>query len=203
MKPVRLLIGVAAISLLFALSRWPAFAPLAGPPAAAGAQPLAAVAAQAFAAQPVAAQPEAAQPDAAQPAAAELAPLEAALLGELNAARGDNDLPLLAADARLTAVARARSADMLVRDYFAHTSPDGRDAYTLLDAGQVPARFAGENLARNNWPERESPARAVAGFMASESHRLNLLNELFTRAGVGVAVRPDGMKIYTVLFAGD
>jgi uncharacterized protein YkwD len=129
--------------------------------------------------------------------------LESALLAEINECRAGKLIAPLVADAGLATVARERSADMVARDYFAHVTPDGIDVYAMLDARDIPARLAGENLARNDLPDDDSTARAADGFMASEPHRLNVLNAAFTRAGIGVAIGPGGVKIYTVLFAGD
>ncbi len=42
-----------------------------------------------------------------------------------NGERARAGLPPLAADARLTAAAQGHSADMVARDFYSHTSPDG------------------------------------------------------------------------------
>ncbi len=186
MKPLKLLLAVAAISVLVGLVwRLPAQASHPAGSLHAAVRPRAT---------PVPVMP------AAPP---RLERLEWELLTQLNAARADGGLQPLTPDAQLVAVARDRSADMLARDYFAHITPEGTDVYAMMDARGIHAPFAGENLARNNWDDRQSAAHAVAGFLASPPHRHNMLDPKFTRIGVGVAVGEDGMKIYTVLFAGD
>ena len=131
-----------------------------------------------------------------------LAPLEADLTRRLNAERAAAGLPALAVDANLVTIARIRSSDMAVRGYFSHTSPEGQSAFTLLDEWGVPYSWAGENLARNNYPLEETVAVAVRDLMASPPHRANILNPNYTRVGVGYAEDGSGMRFYTVVFVG-
>jgi uncharacterized protein YkwD len=210
MKAMRLFAGVGAITIAFVAITWPApfglgtlvrLAGSAASPAVVAPPALQAPATAARVPPPAAGVAIPVAIPVAGPA--RLAPLEAQMLVQLNAVRADNDLPLLALDAVLADIARERSADMVARDYFAHTTPDGGDVYALLDARQVQARFAGENLARNNWGEDQTVLRAVQGFMGSTPHRENVLNVYFTRVGVGVAVSAQGMKVFAVVFVGN
>ena len=131
-----------------------------------------------------------------------LTPLEADFTHRLNSERAASGLPALAVDANLQAIARIRSSDMAARGYFSHTSPEGQTAFTLLDQSGIPYSWAGENLARNNYPLAETVTVAIRDLMASPSHRANILNPHYTRMGVGYAEDSDGMRYYAIVFVG-
>jgi uncharacterized protein YkwD len=131
-----------------------------------------------------------------------LAPLEADFIRRLNSERAAAGLPALAVDVNLVAIARIRSSDMAARGYFSHTSPEGQSAFILLDQWGIPYSWAGENLARNNYPLAETVAVAVRDLMASPAHRANILSPNYTRVGVGYAEDGSGMRYYTIVFAG-
>ena len=99
-------------------------------------------------------------------------------------------------------VAQLRSDDMAALGYFAHTSPSGQTAFSLLDAYLVPHGWAGENLARNNYPDSETVAVAIRDLMASSGHRANILNVNYTSIGVAVAFDGSAMKYFTMVFLG-
>jgi len=128
--------------------------------------------------------------------------LEADLTSRLNAERAAAGLPPLATDADLVAIARMRSADMAAKGYFSHTSPEGQTAFTLLDQRGLAYSWAGENLARNNYPVAEAVAVAITDLMASPSHRDNILSPNYTRVGVGYAEDGSGMRYFTMVFVG-
>jgi uncharacterized protein YkwD len=131
-----------------------------------------------------------------------LTSLEVDFIGRLNAERAAAGLPALATDTNLVAIARIRSSDMATRGYFSHTSPEGQSAFTLLDEWGIPYSWAGENLARNNYPLDETVAVAIRDLMASPPHRANMLSPNYTRVGVGIAEDGSGMRYYTVVFVG-
>jgi uncharacterized protein YkwD len=137
---------------------------------------------------------------AAQPAT--LTAFEADILAGVNGERIAAGLAPLQLDGALVAVARERSADMVQRGYFGHVSPSGDTAFSLLDRYGIPYGWAGENLARNNYPDEECVFVAVRDWMASEGHRENMLNVHYTAIGVGAAVDSSGMKYFTLVFTG-
>ncbi len=150
--------------------------------------------------------PPPAPPAASAPPAAvagvTLTALEADFTTRLNAERVAAGLPALTLDASLVTVARMRSSDMAARSYFSHTSPDGQTAFALLDQMGIPYSWAGENLARNNYPLAETVAVAIRDLMASPSHQANILSPHYTRVGVGYAEDGNGMHYYTTVFTG-
>lgn len=136
----------------------------------------------------------------AQPVA--LTTFETDIVAGVNNERIAAGLAPLQLDGALVAVARERSNDMATQGYFSHTSPTGQTAFSLLDQYGIPYSWAGENLARNNYPDDESVAVAMRDWMASDGHRENMLNVHYTAIGVGAAVDSSGMKYFTVIFTG-
>jgi uncharacterized protein YkwD len=131
-----------------------------------------------------------------------LTAFEADIFSQQNAQRVAAGLAPLQLDGALVAVARERSNDMVQKNYFAHVSPTGETAFILLDRYGIPYGWAGENLARNNYPDDQSVAIAMRDWMASEGHRENMLSVHYTNVGVGAAVDGSGMKYFTVVFTG-
>lgn len=107
--------------------------------------------------------------------------LEARMLALVNRERAAVGLKPLAPDPELTAVARAHSADMFARGYFAHVTPEGLDPFDRMTRAHVSFRTAGENLAL-------APTVDIAhtGLMNSPGHRANILRPEFGRVGIGI-----------------
>jgi uncharacterized protein YkwD len=107
----------------------------------------------------------------------------------INAERVARDLPALRVDAALHRDAQAYAESMASTGHFSHRGGDGS---TITDraeaAGYARWRFLGENLARG----QQSAARAVAAWLASPSHRANLLTDEASEIGVGYAWPRDG-----------
>lgn len=139
-------------------------------------------------------------PPSAPPAT--LTAFEADILAGVNAQRQAAGLAPLQLDGRLVGVARERSNDMAVNNYFSHTSPTGDTAFTIMDRYGISYGWAGENLARNNYPDSEAVAVALQDWMASQGHRENILSPHYSLIGVGAAVDAAGMKYFTLIFVG-
>jgi len=134
------------------------------------------------------------------------APMDAAsqaLFNDTNRRRMANGLPPLHANGLLTGIARIRSQDMADHNYFAHVSPvTGDDAFRLMDRYGVPFGWAGENLAKNNYPDREAVSVADEALWNSAPHRENILNPHFTDGGIALVVDASGMSYFTIVFTG-
>ena len=87
--------------------------------------------------------------------------------GLLNAVRASAGLRIATPDARLNAVAQRFAEDMVARDYFGHTSPDGGTLVTRLAAAGYRQCGAAENIAFGV----SSPETAHAMWMSSPPHR--------------------------------
>ena len=107
--------------------------------------------------------------------------LEAQMLQLVNQERAAAGLKPVAPDPELTGVARAHSADMFARGYFAHVSPEGLSPFDRMTRAGVKYRTAGENLAL-------APTLRIAhtGLMNSPGHRANILQPAFGRLGIGI-----------------
>lgn len=75
---------------------------------------------------------------------------------------------------------------------FSHTRPDGSKFFTVFN-NTYAFHLMGENLAAGF----NSAAAVVSGWMNSEGHRANILNEGYTQIGIGIAKDKDG-RIYWV-----
>lgn len=126
-----------------------------------------------------------------------------ALFDATNARRVSSGLAPLRANGYLAGIARLRSDDMATYNYFAHESPvTGQSAFSLMDQYGVPYGWAGENLAKNNYPIDQTVAVADEALWNSPSHRANILNANYTDAGIALAVDATGMNYFTILFTG-
>jgi uncharacterized protein YkwD len=108
----------------------------------------------------------------------------------VNAERRGRGLRALRPSARLAAVARSHSRDMVRRRFFAHTAPGG---ITFLDrirrSGYLRSAdrwHVGENLGWGSGPGG-SPEAIVRAWMQSPPHRKAILTAAFRESGVGVA----------------
>lgn len=125
---------------------------------------------------------------------------EAELLRALNQARAQYGLAPLHVDAALERAARAHSRRMLRTGSFGH----GNLVRRLTSFGaRGPA--IGENLAWGVGPPATT-AGVLQGWLASPSHRANLLRAGFRRVGIGRAVGTfhgyGGAALITADFAG-
>jgi uncharacterized protein YkwD len=118
-----------------------------------------------------------------------------------NQARAAAGLRSLAWDGTLAAVARSRSQDMIVRNYFSHAiPPDGHSVFDELQNIGYCFVVAGENIGWNTYPDDQATAAIQSQFMASPSHRENILGA-WDAVGIGAFKGTDGKKMWTVLFA--
>ncbi|MEU2513424.1 CAP domain-containing protein [Streptomyces syringium] len=113
-----------------------------------------------------------------------------------NAERTAAGLRPLAVDARLTLAAQGHSDDMTGRDFYSHTTPEGREPWDRAAAAGCPHRGIGENIACG----QRSPAEVLRGWMDSPGHRANILTPHFTHIGIGYATGSRAGTYWTQLF---
>src|SRR5262245_16146552 len=89
------------------------------------------------------------------------------LLAKLhNQARASAGLRALKIDATLRTIARSRSKDMIVRDYFSHSiPPSGKNVFSVLQEKGYCFVIAGENIGWNNYPDDLATAAINKAFM--------------------------------------
>ncbi len=100
-----------------------------------------------------------------------------------NETRETLGLPGLSTDSKLMAAAQAKAEDMFTNEYFAHTSPAGTTPWYWFQEYGYDYRSAGENLAAHF----SSAEDVEAGWMASPTHRDNIVSDRYDEIGVGVA----------------
>ena len=119
-----------------------------------------------------------------------------------NRTRTDADLPALEVDDRLATIARWRSEDMAVRDYFSHSIPPGnRKVFDTMTARGYCYEVAGENIGWLGGADDGAEAWVHQKFLESPTHRAVLLGKAWDVIGIGSFKRADGRKYWTVLFA--
>lgn len=94
-----------------------------------------------------------------------------------------NGLPPLQEVTSLDAAAQAKANDESARGYFSHTNPEGQAVWPLFQQNGYIFKYAGENLAVG-WSDVSGQDDA---FMASPTHRANVLGIHYTDVGVGIA----------------
>jgi uncharacterized protein YkwD len=107
----------------------------------------------------------------------------------------------------LAAVARGHSADMINRHYVAHISPEGITTARRIEAFGVKYVACGENIGVF-YGDKDQLAQAVYdihnAFMnqprSLTNHRGNIINPIWTHAGIGIAVNPAGSLVATQNF---
>lgn len=125
-------------------------------------------------------------PHGAAPPDANLDPIISQVIELSNQARQANGCNIpLTNHALLNLAAQRHSEDMIERDYFEHTSPDGKDPGDRITATGYVWSTYGENIAAGY----ATPAEVMGGWMNSPGHRANILNCDFREIGIGYAVR--------------
>jgi uncharacterized protein YkwD len=95
------------------------------------------------------------------------------------AGASENNLSL---NEKLSRAAEAKADDMLAKNYFSHTSPEGVTPWKWIDGEDYDYSYAGENLAM----DFQSAEKMEDAWMKSPTHRANILNEKYKDIGVAV-----------------
>ncbi|KKT89869.1 MAG: hypothetical protein UW95_C0003G0065 [Parcubacteria group bacterium GW2011_GWC1_45_14] len=105
------------------------------------------------------------------------------VIGLVNQEREMAGLVPLVENGNLSRAAQKKAQDMLEKNYFSHTSPEGLTPWYWIEKAGYDYKFAGENLAIN-FKTAEKQNKAL---MDSATHRKNILGEQFNEVGVAVA----------------
>lgn len=112
--------------------------------------------------------------------AANISPTEViALTNQKRIAAG---LSPLQENAALTQAAQAKGSYMLEKDFWAHVAPDGTQPWKFFADVGYKYKYAGENLAR----DFTNANAAVEGWMASPTHKDNMLSPNYKEIGIAV-----------------
>jgi len=109
------------------------------------------------------------------------------ILNIINNTRAQKGLHSLKQNQALVAVAKSRSSDMINRNYFSHTTPEGKNIYSILIEYGIKYAAAGENIQYASPPSRGTPESFFNIWMSSSSHRDNILSSSFSQIGIGIS----------------
>ncbi len=105
------------------------------------------------------------------------------LLTDTNQQRQAANLKPLDLSEQLDQAALLKVKDMFANQYWDHTSPSGVTPWKWLTDVGYNYDVAGENLAKNF----SDAGSIISAWMASPSHRANILNDKYTQVGFAVA----------------
>lgn len=109
--------------------------------------------------------------------------VQSEIIALTNAERADSKVGALTEQAQLDHAAQAKARDMAAQGYFAHVGPDGTEPWAWIANAGYNYRYAGENLAVRFVDSKD----VVNAWMASPTHRVNIVKPVYTDIGVGVA----------------
>lgn len=104
------------------------------------------------------------------------------VISQTNAQRAAGGLGALQSNGVLAAAAAQKASDMFANQYWAHTSPQGKEPWDFIKAAGYSYRVAGENLARDFSVTPEM----ITAWMNSPTHRANIMNSRYQEIGVAV-----------------
>lgn len=124
--------------------------------------------------------------------------VESQILALINNIRVENGLAPLVTNQMLTDIARTRSQDMQQRNYFSHTTPDGKNIFNILKESGVVYKNAGENLGHASPVSYGTAEAFVNAWMNSPSHRANIIRAKYSKIGIGVVDAGDRRVVTTI-----
>lgn len=104
------------------------------------------------------------------------------LLELTNQKRVENGLNPLSFDSQLSAAAAGKANDMFTNNYWAHNSPSGITPWSFILSAGYHYVYAGENLAK----DFANSDGVVSAWMASPTHRDNIVNPKYAEIGFAV-----------------
>lgn len=104
------------------------------------------------------------------------------VIQKTNIKRSSQDLSELIISNELSQAALAKGQDMFSDQYWSHTAPDGREPWVFIEQAGYVYKVAGENLARDFMNTEDM----MMAWMASPTHKANILNPKFKEIGIAV-----------------
>jgi hypothetical protein len=109
--------------------------------------------------------------------------LPSVLVDLANSDRTLNSAGTLTVNPKLQEAAQLKANDMAAKGYFAHVTPEGFEPWHWLDQVGYSYTYAGENLAVNFFDSID----VEKAWMASPTHRQNLVKPQYTEVGIAMA----------------
>ena len=104
------------------------------------------------------------------------------VIAQTNVRRSALGLPPLTTSTVLAQAAQLKAQDMFANQYWAHTSPQGKEPWDFIRTSGYNYQAAGENLARDFM----STPDMINAWMNSPSHRANIVNPRYQEIGIAV-----------------
>lgn len=99
-----------------------------------------------------------------------------------NQERQKKGLNPLSENEALNAAAEKKAQNMFAENYWAHFSPSGKSPWDFINSSGYKFTYAGENLAKNFHQSED----VVSAWMASPTHRDNILSPNYKEIGIAV-----------------
>lgn len=135
----------------------------------------------------------------------EIEPVEGAIHETTNEVREEHGREPLRYDEGLAEIARFHSRNMAQEDFFRHTDHKNRSHRDRAELFGYTAGSLGENLyksgLREGWSIERIARRSVDRWLQSTSHRLTMLDESQTEAGVGAYITEKREILVTALYS--
>lgn len=104
------------------------------------------------------------------------------IITDTNKERTDKGLIPLTFNELLSNAAESKAEDMFNNQYWAHTSPSGKEPWDFIKSVNYNYKVAGENLAR----DFDSTKPMVEAWMNSPTHKANIMNPRYRDIGLAV-----------------
>ncbi|MBP7740829.1 hypothetical protein KA089_01445 [Candidatus Woesebacteria bacterium] len=99
-----------------------------------------------------------------------------------NRERSNQGLVALTYNNELAKAAASKASDMFANQYWAHTSPSGKEPWDFIKTVNYNYKVAGENLAR----DFDTTRPMIAAWMNSPTHKDNIMNPRYRDTGLAV-----------------
>lgn len=119
------------------------------------------------------------------------------VLNLINEERKAQGITPLQIDDLLNSTAQTKATDMVKNNYFSHESSTYGSPFEMMQNAGITYRTAGENIAGN-----PSVENAVKSWLASESHKQNLLSNAYNYIGIGIEESPAYGYVIVAMFIG-
>lgn len=115
----------------------------------------------------------------------------------INDARTKAGVNPLKIDDLLNSTAQAKAVDMVKNNYFSHQSPTYGSPFEMMKNAGITYKTAGENIAGNS-----SVQAAVESWLASDTHRQNILSNAYNYIGIGIEPSDTYGYVIVAMFIG-
>ena len=136
------------------------------------------------------------KPEVPKESVSGISSIEMEVIRLVNIERQRGGMSPLAASSSLSNVARKKSEDMGLNNYFSHTSPTYGSSSNMMKTFGINSSYSGENIAKGQL----SAGSVVSAWMNSSGHRDNIMNPSFKTIGVGYYQTSNGTNLWTQMF---